>query len=104
MRHELLKAICGRWHSPLFPQPRRHQQMVGVKTLNIKRPPLIFSPGILPLTSSIFAVFWYFCHYLEANKEHLIAAECFGGFPGHLLFLRVVLLLMVLVLIFCGSL
>lgn len=32
--HELLKAICGRWHSLFFPQTRRHQQMVGVKMLN----------------------------------------------------------------------
>lgn len=40
--HELLKAICGRWHSPLFPLPCRYQQMVGVKTLNIKQPPFIF--------------------------------------------------------------
>lgn len=41
LTHELLKAICGRWHSPLFPQPRRQQQMVAVKTLNIKQPPFI---------------------------------------------------------------
>lgn len=48
--HELLNAICGRWHSPLFPQPRSHQQMVGVKTLNIKQPPFIFSAGRPSLT------------------------------------------------------
>lgn len=41
LTHELLKAICGRWHSPLFPQPRRQQQMVAVKTQNIKQLPFI---------------------------------------------------------------
>lgn len=49
--HELLKAICGRWHSSLFSPPRRHQQMVGVKTLNIKQPPFIISQGPLSLIS-----------------------------------------------------
>lgn len=62
--HELLKAMCGRWHSPLFPQPRRHRQMVGVKTLNIKQPSLFyffifFCPGPPSLTS--FRAFRVFC-------------------------------------------
>lgn len=62
--HELLKAICGRWHSPLFPQPHRHQQMVGVKTLNIKQLPFIFFPQVPLLLqahfSAFFVVFFFF--------------------------------------------
>lgn len=78
--HELLKAICGRWRSPLLPQPRRHQQMVGVKTLNIKQPPFI-PPPRFPLAHELFlSVFWCFRLYLEANHEQLMAAERSEGF------------------------
>lgn len=78
--HELLTAICGRWRSPLFPQPRRHQQMVGVKTLNIKQPPFI-PPPRFPLAHELFfSVFWCFRLYLEANHEQLMAAKRSEGF------------------------
>lgn len=77
--HELLKAICGRWHSPLYPQPRRHQQMVVVKTLNIKQPPFIFSPCPPSLTSlfQCFSGIFFFTQRLIRNRKWLVSfSEC----------------------------
>lgn len=55
-------VVDGILHS--FPQPRRHQQMVGVKTLNIKQPPfIIFFPQVhllLQARFSAFLVFFFF--------------------------------------------
>lgn len=86
--HELLKAICGRWHSPLFPQPCRYQQMVAVKTLNIKQPPFIFFFSVSLLSHSQFWVlFCFFClfffsFYIEANKEQLMVVNASRDFQS----------------------
>lgn len=75
--HELLKAVCGRWHSPIFPQPRRHWQMVGVKMLNIKQLRLRSFPY-----KPFFVRFWCFLLYTEANKEQLMALSASRGFQS----------------------
>lgn len=77
LTHELLKAICGRWHSPLFPQPRRQQQMVAVKTLNIKQPPFILFFPRLPLPDKLvlilFGIFFSpFTKRVVKNRELLV--------------------------------
>lgn len=81
--HELLKAICGRWHSPLFPQPRRHQQMVGVRTLNIKQPPFIFFPQVVLILQACFSAFFFAIFlflYKEGNKQQKMAGSWTSAF------------------------
>lgn len=87
--HELLRAICGRWHSPLFPHPRRHQQMVNEKTLNIKQPPFIFSPRSAFSYKTILVLFWYFCFTLDPYKNRKWPPECFKAFPQCWVFLDI---------------
>lgn len=36
--HELLKAICGRWHSLFFTQPRRHQRLSALESIFLPLP------------------------------------------------------------------
>ena len=93
-KHELLKAICGRWHSPLSSQPRRYQQMVGVKMLNIKQPPFISTPQVSPPLQALFSAFWSFCLYLEANKRQL-PAKCLKRFSECWVFLDICCFLVV---------